>query len=115
MLLSMNCFLMPLTKRQKHWLHEWGLWLSHFHIHNNDGSWDIHSPQDSGTIPMAEFLREVLKVCPTLPLPWKAWKQSHLFGDRVIIALVVTKLQFVWIRYKEDPLRREWIEKRHPK
>ena len=38
------------------WLKEWAPYLSHFHIHNNDGSWDTHSALDCGSIPMREFL-----------------------------------------------------------
>ena len=38
------------------WLESWKDYLSHFHIHNNDGSWDTHSPLDCGNIPMGEFL-----------------------------------------------------------
>ncbi len=38
--------------------------ISHFHIHNNDGSWDTHSPLDCGTIPMKTLFEEVEKNCP---------------------------------------------------
>ena len=46
------------------WLTEWAPYLSHFHIHNNDGSWDTHSPLDCGTIPIREFLVQAETLCP---------------------------------------------------
>ena len=46
------------------WLKEWAPYLSHFHIHNNDGSWDTHSPLDCGNIPMWEFLDSAAVLCP---------------------------------------------------
>ena len=46
------------------WLKEWAPYLSHFHIHNNDGSWDTHSALDCGTIPMCELLMQAEKICP---------------------------------------------------
>ena len=46
------------------WLAPWAPWLSHFHIHNNDGSWDNHDPLDRGSIPMKEFLEKAAALCP---------------------------------------------------
>ena len=46
------------------WLKEWAPYLSHFHIHNNDGSWDTHSALDCGTIPMRELLTMAEELCP---------------------------------------------------
>ena len=46
------------------WLEPWAPWLSHFHIHNNDGSWDNHEPLDRGSIPMKEFLTKASALCP---------------------------------------------------
>lgn len=46
------------------WLTQWAPYLSHFHIHNNDGSWDSHSAPDAGVIPMADFLRRADALCP---------------------------------------------------
>ena len=46
------------------WLESWAPWLSHFHIHNNDTSWDTHSPLDQGTIPMKVFLEKASALCP---------------------------------------------------
>ena len=46
------------------WLENWKEYLSHFHIHNNDGSWDTHSPLNSGSICMREFLNQATALCP---------------------------------------------------
>ena len=46
------------------WLKEWAPYLSHFHIHNNDGSWDTHIALDCGTIPMRELLTMAEELCP---------------------------------------------------
>ena len=46
------------------WLESWKDYLSHFHIHNNDGSWDTHSPLNSGSIPMGDFLDRATALCP---------------------------------------------------
>lgn len=55
------------------WLEQWGNRISHFHIHNNDGTADAHQPLGEGTIPMAELLRKAEALCPeatyTLELP----------------------------------------------
>ena len=50
----------PLTD----WLAGWSPYLSHFHIHNNDTSWDTHNPLMDGTIPMKEFLENAFRLCP---------------------------------------------------
>ena len=46
------------------WLKAWAPHLSHFHIHNNDGTWDTHSPLDCGSIPMRELLAQAELLCP---------------------------------------------------
>lgn len=55
------------------WLNCLSPYLDHFHIHNNDGTGDTHSPLMAGTIPMETLLREALDRCPdatlTLELP----------------------------------------------
>lgn len=45
------------------WLESWKDHLSHFHIHNNDGSWDTHNALDDGNIPMREFLNRAAECC----------------------------------------------------
>ena len=47
-----------------HWLESWAPWLSHFHIHNNDGTRDQHNGLYEGTIPMLEFLDRAEALCP---------------------------------------------------
>ena len=46
------------------WLERWAPRLTHFHIHNNDGSWDTHSPLDQGTIPIRALLHRAEELCP---------------------------------------------------
>ncbi len=46
------------------WLIRWTPYLSHFHIHNNDGSRDSHSALRQGTIPMKELLKKAVELCP---------------------------------------------------
>ena len=46
------------------WLENWAPHISHFHIHNNDTSWDTHSPLTEGTIPMKDLLEKVYLLCP---------------------------------------------------
>ncbi len=46
------------------WLKAWTPYLSHFHIHNNDGSCDSHSGLEHGTIPMKELLLAAKALCP---------------------------------------------------
>ncbi len=46
------------------WLERCGNWISHFHIHNNDGTWDTHRPLFEGIIPMKAFLNRAEALCP---------------------------------------------------
>lgn len=46
------------------WLEVWAPFLSHFHIHNNDGTGDSHSQLDRGSVPMEAFLRLADRQCP---------------------------------------------------
>ena len=45
------------------WMECLAPWIRHFHIHNNDGTRDAHGPLDSGSIPMARFLKEAAMQC----------------------------------------------------
>ena len=45
------------------WLEHWAPYLSHFHVHNNDGSWDLHNALFDGTIPMKDFLLRAEQLC----------------------------------------------------
>lgn len=46
------------------WLEYCGKYISHFHIHNNDGSFDSHSQINDGNINMNEFFLLADKLCP---------------------------------------------------
>ena len=46
------------------WLKNCTPCISHFHLHNNDGSWDSHAPLHQGGIPMKDFIREATILCP---------------------------------------------------
>lgn len=45
------------------WLEHWAPWLSHFHVHNNDSTWDLHNALFDGTIPMKDFLLRAEQLC----------------------------------------------------
>ncbi len=56
----------------KTWLTECGAYLSHLHIHNNDGTWDTHSALYEGTLPIRELLDIAMReteATATLELP----------------------------------------------
>jgi len=46
------------------WQEMWAPYLSHFHIHNNDGSRDQHNALDNGTISIKELLLRGELLCP---------------------------------------------------
>lgn len=46
------------------WLETWAPYISHFHIHNNDGFGDRHNALYDGNIPMREFLMRAASICP---------------------------------------------------
>ena len=46
------------------WLEACAPYISHFHIHNNDGSWDNHCQLYDGTISMEDFLKKANELCP---------------------------------------------------
>ena len=46
------------------WLEVCAPYIRHFHIHNNDGSRDSHSPLTQGSIPMKMFLTRSDALCP---------------------------------------------------
>ena len=45
------------------WLESWVPYLSHFHIHNNDGSRDQHNALNDGNIPIKDFLLRAEGLC----------------------------------------------------
>lgn len=46
------------------WLKICSPFITHFHIHNNSGSWDTHSSLTEGSIPIAKVLHLAQKLCP---------------------------------------------------
>lgn len=46
------------------WLEACAPYIGHFHIHNNDGSWDTHSALDQGSIPIRTLLTRAEVLCP---------------------------------------------------
>ena len=51
------------------WLETWAPYISHFHIHNNDGfgtngTADQHRPLMEGSIPMKQLLQRIEELCP---------------------------------------------------
>ena len=56
----------------KTWLTECGTYLSHLHIHNNDGTWDTHNALFDGTLPIRELVDIAMReteTTATLELP----------------------------------------------
>ncbi|MDD5920531.1 MAG: TIM barrel protein [Oscillospiraceae bacterium] len=70
------------------WLERCAPWLSHFHIHNNDGSWDTHSQLFEGTIHMSAVLQSIDALCPgatvtlelTDPEPSVIWLKEQVWN-----------------------------------
>ena len=54
------------------WIEKYGAYLSHLHIHNNDGTWDTHSALFDGTLPIRELVDVAMReteATATLELP----------------------------------------------
>lgn len=47
------------------WMEKCAPFISHFHIHNNQGQFDTHDSLDKGGIDMVRFLDTALALCPT--------------------------------------------------
>ena len=56
------------------WLERCAPYISHFHIHNNDGSRDRHSALFEGDIPMPEFLHRARELCPDASFTFELMK-----------------------------------------
>lgn len=46
------------------WLEACAPYITHFHIHNNDGTMDQHNALNDGEIPIKEFLARADELCP---------------------------------------------------
>ena len=58
------------------WLENWAPYLSHFHVHNNDGTRDQHNALDDGNIPMKEFLLRTEELCPNATFTFELMKDE---------------------------------------
>ena len=70
------------------WVCQAGDLISHFHLHNNDGTQDSHSPLPQGTIPMKRLLEKISLSCPhatmTLELPEAASSLVWLREEKIL-------------------------------
>lgn len=70
------------------WMENWAPYLSHFHLHNNDGSHDQHGALFEGILPIRELLRRAEELCPqatfTLELLQDAPSAQWLQENRLI-------------------------------
>ena len=60
------------------WLRACAPYLSHVHLHNNDGVRDLHAPLDQGAMDIAGLLGELSALCPraTVTLELGTCRQS---------------------------------------
>lgn len=58
------------------WVEICAPYISHFHIHNNDGSRDQHNALNDGTIPMKEFLLRAEALCPNATFTFELMKDE---------------------------------------
>ena len=58
------------------WLTSWAPYLSHFHVHNNDGTRDQHNALNDGTIPMKDFLLRAEELYPNATFTFELMKDE---------------------------------------
>ncbi|MBO4937579.1 MAG: sugar phosphate isomerase/epimerase [Oscillospiraceae bacterium] len=58
------------------WLEICAPYISHFHVHNNDGTRDQHNALNDGTIPMKEFLLRAEEICPNATFTMELMKDA---------------------------------------
>lgn len=58
------------------WLETCAPYISHFHVHNNDGTRDQHNALNDGTIPMEEFLLRAEEICPDATFTMELMKDT---------------------------------------
>lgn len=56
------------------WLERCAPYITHFHIHNNDGTRDQHNALFDGKIPMLEFLHRAEDLCPDATFTFELMK-----------------------------------------
>ena len=58
------------------WLETCAPYISHFHVHNNDGTRDQHNALNDGKIPMMEFLLRAEALCPDATFTFELMKDE---------------------------------------
>ena len=58
------------------WLETCAPYISHFHVHNNDGTRDQHNALNDGKIPMKEFLLRAEELCPNASFTFELMKDE---------------------------------------
>ena len=58
------------------WLETCAPYISHFHVHNNDGTQDQHNALNDGRIPMKEFLLRAEELCPNATFTFELMKDE---------------------------------------
>lgn len=58
------------------WLESCGTLISHFHIHNNDGTRDQHAPLNDGQLSMKELLLQIEQQCPNATITLELMKSA---------------------------------------
>ena len=58
------------------WLETCAPYISHFHVHNNDGTRDQHNALNDGRIPMKEFLLRAEELCPNATFTFELMKDE---------------------------------------
>ena len=58
------------------WLEDWAPWLSHYHIHNNDGSADTHQPLFSGSMDLKTLLLKIQDMTPEATLTLELYESE---------------------------------------
>ena len=58
------------------WLEACAPYISHFHVHNNDGTQDQHNALNNGRIPMKEFLLRAEALCPDATFTFELMKDE---------------------------------------
>ena len=73
------------TVRAGAWIDCWGEFLSHSHLHNNDGTADTHSALNQGSLPMEELICALPKgTTATLELPQIGENVQRLLSNSIV-------------------------------
>jgi sugar phosphate isomerase/epimerase len=58
------------------WVEDWAPWLSHYHIHNNDGSADTHQPLFAGSMDFKGLLAQIRDLTPDATLTMELYESE---------------------------------------